>query len=223
MRTPITSLARLARQALALSAPLLAAGALAAGCGTARVPAPGAAAGSPSLATVPPEAGPVPTVTGGPVAAGQPACAGWPADAPHARLPASFDPVTAERCVTGLKQVPGKGQWQAATLERATGSLGPLVRALQRPTERRAPGTVCPYLVMLPPQIAVTDSAGRALIPLLPLGGCGQVQPQVIAAIDALSWQPVSVRLIAPVRQPAGPGTVGPVSPKTIQTLPAAG
>lgn len=233
MMTPITSIARLARQTRAISVPLLVAGALAAGCGTAQAPAPGTASGSSasgssasSGASSSPKPTPVPTVTGGATVAGQPACVDWPAKAARVKLPATFKPVVVERCVTSFQHVPGKGEWQTATLEKATKNLGPLITALLRPPARHTPGTVCPDLVMLPPQIAVIDAAGKTLIPVLPLSGCGQVQSQVLAAIAALDWQPVSVRLVAPIPQSASgnatsSGAVKAGSLKTIQTLPA--
>src|ERR1700733_1221765 len=124
MTTPITfsSIARLA-------APVLVAGALAAGCGTvaanpggpnepangpsvvsgsaspsASASASGSGSGSapPAGARAPP-ATPVPTVTGAPaLIVGGAACAGWPADAPHGTLTALFTPVAVERCVTSF-------------------------------------------------------------------------------------------------------------------------
>ena len=107
MITPISSIARLARQTRAASVPLLVAGALAAGCGTvaanpgatnepnatASSSASPAASASASSSAPAPSATPVPTVTGGPVATGETACVGWPSDAPRGKLTTFFQPV----------------------------------------------------------------------------------------------------------------------------------
>ena len=124
--TPVASIARLARRARALSLPLLAAGALAAGCGTVAAnpggPDQPAAAGGTTSASSPasgsapgsaPPAGakPVPTVSGGAnILLGGSACDGWPANAAHGKLSPVFTPVAVERCVTGYQQIPGKGE-----------------------------------------------------------------------------------------------------------------
>ena len=209
---------RFGRRARALSVPLFAAGALAAGCGTAHTGAesnggPGhptaSAAPSPSApAPASASATPVPTVSGGHYAAGGVACADWPAGATSAALPVSFVPVSVERCVNGAQTVPGKGLWTTATLQRADTGLTTLIDALRRPAAPRQPGTVCPAVAVLPPQVVLISATGQKLIPLLPVGGCGTAASQVLAALDALSWQPVSVRLIAKI-----PGASLPTRP----------
>ena len=196
MITPITPIARLGRprwrsRARAVSVPLLAAGLLAAGCGTtsyggasgvssatgstARAGS-GAATGSGADAGSTSAAAPVPTVSGGHVAAGGPGCAGWPSQAPSAPLPVSFVPVSVERCVTGAQDIPGKGMWVTATLQRSDSGLTGLVNALRHRTAARAPGTVCPAFALIPPQIVLTDASGHQLIPRFPVTGCGQIQ-----------------------------------------------
>lgn len=229
-KTWTARLARAGRQARGFSVPLLIAGALAAGCGTVRSPASGSAgaAGSstpPAAASGTPSATatPVPTVTGGTVAAGEPACVGWPSNAPHGTLTALFGVVAVERCVTGYQKGPGTAEWQTATLEKATRNIAPLVDALLQPSTQRRPDTVCPYLAIIPPQVVLISSAGKQLIPRIPLSGCGIVQSRFLTALATMTWQPVSVRLIAKVSgsQP-GTATVSPRSPKTFQTLPAA-
>ncbi len=180
---------------------LLAVATLAAGCGTTTAPPAGGASAttSPSTASTA-SATPVPTTTGGRVVPGEPACAGWPADATRGPLPASFAPAAALRCVSGYQLIPGKGQWQTATLERADAFLAPLIAALRRPSEQRSPRMVCPEIAMVPPQVALIGQDGKAIMPTFPLMGCGQVQPQVLGALSALSWHKVSVRLIAQVQ-----------------------
>jgi hypothetical protein len=221
LKAQFTRLARVARQARASSVPLLVAGVLAAGCGTTH--AGQAASGANAAASSAPRtsATPVPTVTGGTVVAGEAACVGWPAGAARGTLTAFFNPVAVERCVTGYQKGPGKVEWQTATLEKATKGLGPLVEALLRPTLKHQPGVVCPYLVMLPPEVVLISSTGKQLIPRLPVTGCGIVNSGVLGALATLTWQPVSVRLVTKITGPQPVATTPRViSPKTIQTLP---
>jgi hypothetical protein len=235
MFRPITSLARLAgtadpnRRARALVLPLLVAGLIAAGCGTVSAGGTGAAGGPAAGGTATgggtadgggsaASPAPVTTVTGGPVTPGMPACVGWPSDAPHETLTLLWTPVAVERCVTAIRDIPGQGRWETATLERADHGLGPLITALRRPQESHRPGTLCPDLAMLPPQIVLFNAAGQKMIPRLPLTGCGLVQIQLTAALAALPWQPMSVRMVAKI--PSGPAATH--SPgTTMQTLPA--
>jgi hypothetical protein len=188
----------------ASAALLVVATALATGCATVSTPAAGAGPVKTATKASQPAttASPVPTTTGGPpVAPGQPACAGWPANAVRGKaLPASFAPVAVLRCVTSDQQIPGKGEWETATLERADTSLAPLVAALRHPSGQRIPGMMCPAIAMVAPQFVLIGRDGTALWPLLPLTGCGLVQSGVLAALSALSWQQVSVRLIAQVQ-----------------------
>jgi hypothetical protein len=181
--------------------------ALATGCATASTSTPAATGGSSGTGAAsagPPasaSATPVPTTTTGPpLVAGQPACVGWPANATRSKtLPASFEPVAVIRCVTDYQMIPGKGQWEVATLERADQGLAPLLTALQRPNQTRPPGTFCSALVELPPQFVLVGKDGQAIWPALPVTGCGLVQGEVLGALAALPWQKVSVRLVAKV------------------------
>jgi hypothetical protein len=102
--------------------------------------------------------------------------------------------------VSSDQAIPGKGQWLTETMERADSGLGQLIAALRMPNAGHAPGTMCPDLAMLPPQIALVGSDGTKIIPRLPLSGCGQVRTQVLGALALLSWKPVSVRLVSAIR-----------------------
>jgi hypothetical protein len=183
--------------------------AMATGCATASTSTPaaaGGASGTGATSASPPasasaSAAPVPTTTNGPpIVAGQPACVGWPANVTHTKkLPASFEPVAVIRCVTDYQIIPGKGQWEVATLERADQGLTPLLTALQRPNQMRPAGTFCSDLVELPPQFVLIGKNGQAIWPALPVTGCGLVQGELLGALAALPWQKVSVRLVAKV------------------------
>ena len=235
MISPIISIARLARQTRTVSVPLLVAGALATGCGTVAANPGGpnepvgatSSSSSASTSAPAPSATPVPTVTGGPVTAGEAACAGWPSDAPHGKLTTFFQPVSVERCVTGYQVIKGKGEWQTATLEKSTGNLEALVEVLLQPSERVKPNTFCPEFAVIPPQVLLISSTGKQLIPLLPMGPCGNADSRVLTTLATMSWQPVSVRLISKVTSTATPRTfpgasIGPGSPKALRPAAAA-
>jgi len=160
----------------------------------------------------------VPTVSGGPVVAGGVDCVGWPSGTVRVPLPASFVPVSVERCVNGATTVPGKGLWTTATLQRSTNDLSGLVSALREPSATRKPGTVCPALAVIPPQVVLINAAGEKLIPQIPVGGCGLPAAQVLSALDSLHWQQVSVRLIAQLSRgtsPKAPSGSGPAPNST--------
>lgn len=234
MITSLTSIGRLARQTRAVSLPLLVAGALAVGCGTVSAGSPGgpnqpaggtASSASSASASASSRPTPVPTVSGGPVGAGETACVGWPADAPHGKLTAFFEPVAAERCMIGFQTIRGK-EWETATLEKSTGDLAALVRVLLQPSGGLHPGVFCPEFAVIPPQVLLINSAGRKLIPSLPVGGCGIVNARILSTLAQMSWQPLSVRLITRVPPAVAPRTlpgasVGPIrpgAPKAIKT-----
>ena len=181
--------------------------ALATGCATASTSTPagtGGSSGTGAASASPPasaSATPVPTTTTGPpIVAGQPACVGWPRNVTRSKkLPASFVPVAVIRCVTDYQMIPGKGQWEVATLERADQGLAPLMTALRRHNQVRPAGTFCSDLVELPPQFVLIGKDGQAIRPALPVTGCGLVQGELLGALAALPWQKVSVRLVAKV------------------------
>ena len=151
-----------------------------------------ASAGAPS---------PVPTITatGSPVNPGPTQCANWPANVPSGPLPDSFVPVTVLRCVTGTKLIPGKGLFLAGTLQRADSNLGTLVAALHASSGHRKPGMMCPMIAMLPQHIVLIAKDGSMISPNIPVDACGTDQVQVIAALNSLSWQTLSVRLYSMV------------------------
>jgi len=62
------------------------------------------------------------------------------------------------------------------------------------------------------------SATGQKLIPRLPASGCGLVQSQVLVALNALRWQPVSVRLIAKIPGATAPTLPG-TAPRSIQTV----
>ena len=116
----------------------------------------------------------------------------------------------------GAESIPGKGLWTTATLQRSDSDLTGLINALRQPSATHRPGTACPMIAVIPQQVVLINAKGEKLIPRLPVSGCGLVQSQVLAALNALRWQPVSVRLIAQIAAPS-PAVSG-TAPHPIQT-----
>jgi hypothetical protein len=196
---------------LCLLAVAAAATALAAGCGTAAAPSAGAGGGTGTATATkvasspaPSRTAPVPTTTAGPPSGSVVTCAGWPAHVTRGKPPASFEPTSVIRCLVSDQTIPGKGEWETATLERADSGLGPLMAALRHPSTGRVPGMMCPEFVMLPPDFVLLGGNGAAYWPTLPVTGCGLVQQPVLDALAALPWQQVSVRLVTPVKTGQG-------------------
>jgi hypothetical protein len=217
---------------VALCAALLSVAALTAGCaaasssgagsGTGNASGTGTAASGSAGAASAGTPAPVPTIsaTGPAPVGGVAACADWPASVPAGPLPATFVPVSVLRCVTGYKQIPGKGLYFAATTERYDGNLSALATALRAPSGTRKPGTMCPMIAMVPPQIVLIAKDGSMLSPKLPLSGCGLLQTAVLRELNLLPWHAVSVRVFSPVPGSTGPGTPATSDPQPTDLIP---
>ena len=73
-----------------------------------------------------------------------------------------------------------------------------------QPSAGHQPDVFCPEFVVIPPQIVLFNSTGQELIPRLPVGACGSVDSQVLSTLAAMTWQPVSVRLVTKVSPGGG-------------------
>jgi hypothetical protein len=113
-------------------------------------------------------------------------------------MPVTFIPVTALRCVTGTKEIPGKGVFFTATLERSDGDLRALATALRQPPGHVAQGTMCPMIAMVPPQVVLMAKDGSMIRPKFPLDGCDMIASPALRALNALPWHAVSVRVFSP-------------------------
>ncbi|WP_203714139.1 hypothetical protein [Asanoa siamensis] len=108
-------------------------------------------------------------------------------------LPADFRPISVTRCTfrlalasPGVTVSSGGTAWSSA--QRATGPFDDLVRALRLPPEEPAGDLVCPAVHLMPELLALTDAAGRTLVPALPGTICSTPIAEVQAAVDALDW-----------------------------------
>jgi hypothetical protein len=166
------------------------------GTGQGGTPTPGESAPAASASAQP--GSPLPTqAPSGTPTPGESDCSNWPSSVPDGPLPLTFVPVQALRCVQGTTTVPGKGVYASATLERATKDLGILVDALRGPSGHMLPGTICPMLAMVPPQLVLVAGNGAMISPRFPVDDCGMIQPGVLSALAKMPWQVVSVRLLS--------------------------
>ncbi|MEU4216445.1 hypothetical protein [Actinoplanes sp. NPDC026623] len=53
---------------------------------------------------------------------------------------------------------------------------------------------VCPAVAIAPVALALIDPGGRTVLPAVPATVCGQPSPEVMAAVEALSWTTVQTR-----------------------------
>jgi hypothetical protein len=138
--------------------------------------------------------GPVPTLDRGRSVAGTGEVGlltsdGCPAPNQFTPLPADAVLVSAERCYTEVRPVPGAGQWLFRVVARATTGLAPLADALRQPSEPM--GGPCLAMLYGVPSITVTYQKGRRITPTLPQTNCGDVLPAVDQAVKTLVWVPI--------------------------------
>ncbi len=114
-------------------------------------------------------------------------------------LPAGFRPVSAVRCTFQLavdrsaSSPPFGGlAWVAA--QRSTGPFDGLVRALRQPPRRQDGNAVCTTVFVIPVVFALTDVSGTTLVPAVPGTRCRTPLPEVLSALDALTWVEIARR-----------------------------
>jgi hypothetical protein len=113
-----------------------------------------------------------------------------------APLPDDFAAAEVRRCTYGLARDPAADSgWTWQSVQRATGPLDDLLRALRLPPPEHDGGDlVCTAIAVPPVALALTDRAGRTVMPAVPGTPCGTPLPEVTAAVQALSWTTVQRR-----------------------------
>lgn len=89
--------------------------------------------------------------------------------------------------------VVSKGAKRVLDVERADGNASTLVAALRVPSGQKIKG-VCPMYRAAVPYFALVQPDGRALAPKVPVTSCGQAQPEVLQALNALDFKVISTR-----------------------------
>jgi hypothetical protein len=119
-------------------------------------------------------------------------------EVPSAPLAADFRPVSAVRCVVGLvfattPATRSPGGLAERRLARSSGPFDALVAALRTPPPTHSGGDlICTLQYEVPVFVALTDATGRTVVPAVPATPCGFRLPEVNAAIDAMTWVPIT-------------------------------
>ncbi|MFF3672293.1 hypothetical protein [Microtetraspora malaysiensis] len=107
---------------------------------------------------------------------------------PRQSLPDDFIPVQVIRCRWEPRYLPGEGRWEVVIQEHADGPATELMTELRRPSERSLFGQDCLDVGILVDYFVVVDSSGRAVLPDVPNGVCGEPLPSALAAIRSLPY-----------------------------------
>jgi hypothetical protein len=119
---------------------------------------------------------------------------------PLVPLPEDAILTLATRCVFGYEVVAGDGEWLVRTDQQATTGLDGLADALRLPSERPRRNQTCPSVLVVPPILTLTDTAGRQFHPEVPRGVCGYPLARAVAAIEELAWITVATTRVRQTR-----------------------
>lgn len=115
---------------------------------------------------------------------------------PH--LTDDLKPVGVLRCVFSTEDDPATGRWTVVRTEKAMSGIADYAAALRRPNAPEPTGdVVCTADALVLPWSAVILPDGSALKVALPVGACGKPLPEVMAALESLTFDTVSTRRIA--------------------------
>lgn len=89
--------------------------------------------------------------------------------------------------------VVSKGAKRVLNVERSDSDTANLVAALRVPSGQKIKG-VCPMYRAAVPYFALVQPDGRALAPKVPVTNCGQAQPAVLQALNALTFKVISTK-----------------------------
>ncbi|WP_433352819.1 hypothetical protein ACQP25_06210 [Microtetraspora malaysiensis] len=107
---------------------------------------------------------------------------------PRQPLPDGFIPAQVVHCRWEPRYLPGKGRWEVVIQEHADGPATELMTELRRPSERSLFSQDCLDIRILVDYFVVVDSSGRAVLPDVPTGVCGEPFPSALAAIRSLPY-----------------------------------
>lgn len=89
--------------------------------------------------------------------------------------------------------VVSKGTKRILNVERSDSDAANLVAALRIPSGQKIKG-VCPMYRAAVPYFALVQPDGTTLAPKVPVTNCGQAQPEVLQALNALTYKVISTR-----------------------------
>jgi len=112
-------------------------------------------------------------------------------------IPDGFTTAWVLRCRDEVRDVPGEGSWRVRVTERSDAPAAALVELLRRPSDPLPDGTVCAGVAYAAPYFLLVDAGGRALLPAVPTGACGQPHAEVKDFLDALDYRTVTETRLA--------------------------
>ncbi|MDC7120693.1 hypothetical protein OMK64_03990 [Cellulomonas fimi] len=120
-------------------------------------------------------------------------------------VPEDFVPSSVLVCSASGTLKSASGTWAAVTESRREGDLGPLLAALERPSQE--PSGACETSGAVPTVLWLVDALGRAVRPVWPTDACGAPVADVLAALDALDETDTTdfpVERVTPTGPPSG-------------------
>jgi hypothetical protein len=127
-----------------------------------------------------------------------------PAVNPHeiiarpAPLSADFRPVTVALCTFRPVVVASpeglSGGWLWGSVRRSEGPFDPLTRALRTAPAPRLGDRICTPNGRETIYLALTDAAGRTVVPAIPLDGCGAPLASIDRAVAGMAWRTIESR-----------------------------
>lgn len=101
-------------------------------------------------------------------------------------VPETFTPVSAVQCVSGERLTDADGVWAAVTVRQLEGDLGPLLAALEQPSEPVRADQACAAPTSPAWELWLVDALGRAVRAVRPVDACGAPIAPVTAAVEQL-------------------------------------
>jgi hypothetical protein len=109
----------------------------------------------------------------------------------RAPIPEGFATTSVVRCREEIRDLPGKGKWAVAIVERTDTPATELVAELRKPSDPRSDGP-CTMELRVPPYFLLVDSSGRAILPSVPNDSCGQPRIDATKPLERLDFHIVS-------------------------------
>lgn len=136
-----------------------------------------------------------------------------PSAADMGSIPAGFVPVSAVECTAFGKNVTDSaGEWRTITQRQLSGDLGPLVKALDEPSDKADGFLACTDDLEIIPDLWLVNAAGKTVRVQWPQTGCQKSKPGTKEALALLKVEKTTVLKAVPQTTP---------EPKTIPTTTA--
>jgi hypothetical protein len=129
-------------------------------------------------------------------------------------IPAGFVPVSAVKCTPfGNNVTDSTGTWRTITQMQLSGDLGPLVKALNEPSDTAVEGLLCTADLEIIPDLWLVDASGKAVHVQWPLTACRKSKPDTKEALEQLSVENTTVLKATRQTPPVPQSIPTPVAP----------